>query len=76
MLRKLLEIIDQDGLFNPNELARRLDTSPELVIQMLLQLEHAGRIKSVPTCQSAECKDCPLSSGCQVNSPRMWSIKL
>ncbi len=76
MLRELLRIIHQDGLNNPNDLAKKLGVSPELVEQMLIQLEYAGRIRSIPTCQSDQCKECPLSASCHVKSPRVWSLKI
>lgn len=76
MLRELLRIIDQDGLYNPNDLAKKLDTSPELVKQMLLQLESAGRIKKIATCQSNQCSGCPLSAGCKIKNSQVWSLKI
>jgi predicted transcriptional regulator len=76
MLRELLRIIHQDGLYNPNELAKRLGASTELVDQMLLDLENSGRIKNVSTCQSNACTGCPLSASCQDKIHRVWSVKV
>ncbi len=76
MLRELLRIIHQEGLNNPNDLAKQLGASPELVSQMLLDLENAGRIKSVSTCQSDACTGCPLAASCQDKNHRVWSVKV
>lgn len=76
MLRDLLRIIQQEGLYNPNELAKQLGASPELVNQMLIDLENTGRIKSVSTCQSNLCTGCPLSASCQEKNHRVWSVKV
>ncbi len=75
MLRELLQIINQDGMINALDLAKRLDTTPDLIEQMLLQLERMGRINSLPTCQTDHCSDCPISKTCQGKSPRVWSLR-
>jgi Mn-dependent DtxR family transcriptional regulator len=74
MLKDLLTIIEQESIYNPYELAKRLDTTPELVEQMLAHLVRAGRLKTVSTCQSNLCKGCSLSSSCSTNKPRIWSL--
>ncbi|HSQ27240.1 MAG TPA: FeoC-like transcriptional regulator [Anaerolineales bacterium] len=74
MLKQLMEIISQEGIYNPTELARRLDTSPALVEQMLSHLERTGHLKSINTCQTTHCQGCPVATGCNTKSPRIWSV--
>jgi len=44
MLRDLLELIREGRGYTPAELARQLDTSEGLVLQMLDDLERMGRL--------------------------------
>lgn len=69
MLERLIALLEEGGTYRVADLARALDTTPELVEMMLEDLARRGRIRPVdPTCPSshAACADCPLASHCSV----------
>ena len=75
MLERLLQIITQEGIYNPAELATRLDASTTLVEQMLAHLERAGYIKALDACQPAHCQGCSIAGECGGKSPRLWATR-
>lgn len=71
MLEELLNIISRENLVTPGLLARRLDTSEELVALMLADLEQAGYLRSVAD-DGTRCAGCGLQQACQSPAPRLW----
>jgi len=64
MLRDLLELIREGRGYTPAELARQLDTSEGLVLQMLDDLERMGRLTHADTVACGVCASCPLRGVC------------
>ena len=64
MLRALLGIIREGRGYTPAELARQLDTSEGLVLQMLDDLERMGRLTHADTVAGGVCASCPLRGVC------------
>ncbi len=69
MLERLIALLEEGGTYRVADLARALDTTPELVEIMLEDLARRGIIRPMEmTCPSsrAACADCPLTSHCSV----------
>ncbi len=74
MLEKLMEILRAGGTHRVSDLARALDTTPELVEMMLEDLTRAGYVKPVAACSEA-CAACPLADACIPAQPgKAWSL--
>ncbi len=76
MLEQMLQIIRQDGHVNITQLARRLQTTPALVEQMLAHLERAGYLKAIDTCQPTNCQGCQAAKLCNHTTPRAWTTEI
>ncbi len=76
MLKQILELIQKEGILNPEELATRLDASPQLVKEMLAHLERTGYLKALPACESSQCRGCSLAASCNPKTPRIWTVKV
>ena len=75
MLERLLELLRAGGSHRPADLARALDTTPELVEMMLEDLERMGRLRRVGGECSGGCAKCPLSGLCAVGATgRVWAL--
>lgn len=76
MLDQLLEILKAGGTHRVSDLARALDTTPELVEMMLEDLSRAGYVKPVATC-TEDCASCPLANSCIPAQPgTAWTLNL
>jgi len=64
MLRVLLDISGESKGYTTAELARRLDTSEGLVLQMLDDLEQMGRLTHADRSAGGVCASCPLNRVC------------
>jgi len=74
MLEKLMEILRAGGTHRVSDLARALDTTPELVEMMLEDLARAGYVKPVAACPGA-CASCSLANACiPAQSGKAWSL--
>jgi predicted ArsR family transcriptional regulator len=80
MLQALLrEIARAQRLQTPQDLARALDTSPEMVRTMAEQLERQGYLQEAAQCAEG-CAECALGALCNVSEPaegngaRLWSL--
>lgn len=75
MLNELLRLAAERGTASHEELARALDTSPELVSVMLEELVRRGRLRDVvPDC-AKPCERCPLHAACLYRrQPRFWML--
>jgi predicted ArsR family transcriptional regulator len=71
MLVKLLELISQNGMVQPADLARQLDVSPALVEQMIDHLERVGYLQAVDRCAEKACSGCPVKTPCTL---RIWRV--
>ncbi len=73
MLEQLLQMIRDEGGVYITLFARRLNTTPALVEQMLAHLERTGYLEAVQTCQTSHCHGCRAASLCNQKSPRAWT---
>jgi predicted ArsR family transcriptional regulator len=78
MLRELMRLIAQGGPWTTETLARKLDTSPDMVAVMLEDLVRRGYVKAVESplngaCDGA-CLHCSMAAKCATGSPqRVWT---
>lgn len=79
MLRELAHLIEEEDVWQVDDLARRLHTSPALVRAMLDTLERQGKIRPMaPTCGiNSSCATCPLRSVCSAPTAmtKVWVQK-
>jgi DNA-binding Lrp family transcriptional regulator len=64
MLHRLLSLLQEGGTRRITDLARQLDTTPELVEAMLEDLARMGYVKRVASQCSETCSACPMSQTC------------
>ncbi len=75
MLERLLELVQAGGTRHIDDLARELDTTPELVQAMLENLSRMGYLKAVDGACNAKCRDCALACSCGVGAgSKVWTI--
>lgn len=75
MLNRLLELLRAGGTRRVADLARELDTTPELVEMMLEDLCRMGYLKRVSAECPASCQACPLAGVCAAGSPgQLWAL--
>ena len=63
MLELLMDEIRKGGTLEVNQLAKKLDTTPQLVEMMIEHLQNSGVVKPYETCADG-CSGCQLSSAC------------
>ena len=75
MLRTILCLGAESGTIRCEELARMLDTSPELIRLALAELARRDYLQAlVPGC-STTCEHCPLCAVClNRGRPRVWML--
>jgi len=75
MLREVLRLAVERGTTRSDELARALDTSPELVCLLLAELTRRDYLQAVvPGCSTA-CEHCPLRAACLYRRhARVWML--
>lgn len=75
MLEKLIEEIRRGGTLETGALARKLGTTPQMVLVMLEHLQRTGHISPYQGCQGG-CQACGESAVCNTasgpGSPRLW----
>ncbi len=78
MLKRLLAEIQAGGTLQTAALAKRLNTSPEMVQAMLADLERMGLLREVSAeCGQSSCGGCPLVDGCGTSgrgNGRLWML--
>ncbi|HHN94259.1 MAG TPA: hypothetical protein ENK17_05780 [Anaerolineae bacterium] len=80
MLEQLLELLRAGGTHRVQDLARALDTTPEMVTAMLEGLGRMGYLKPVSASCDGECRRCPLAGMCAAGVPgsagqgSVWSL--
>lgn len=68
MLEQLLNEIKKGDTTSPVTLAKRLNTSPEMVEVMLSTLERMGYLRAITQeCHDGTCVGCPVSGYCNSN---------
>ncbi len=78
MLDQLNCLIQQGGVLTPEILARQLNTSTEMVIMMLEDLQRRGLLQEagvLQNCEKTACKGCAATDCCPLSSVRIWQIK-
>ena len=75
MLRQVLRLAIEQGITCCENLARAMDTSPELVCLALAELARRDYLHAVvPGCSTA-CEHCPLHAAClHRRHPRVWTL--
>jgi DNA-binding Lrp family transcriptional regulator len=76
MLRRFLETIQAGEVQSLLEIARTLDISPDMVLQMAKELTNQGYLQEIGAdCEEPQkgCSECPVNSACQV-IVRHWFI--
>ena len=75
MLNRLLESLQEGGTHRVADLARELETTPELVEMMLNDLCRMGYLKQVREECSEKCEACPMASLCAAGSEgQLWTL--
>ena len=75
MLKTLLRLAVDKGTAKTSELAHDLHMTPELVRQMLEELERQGYLEAVVPGCSRPCERCPLHAACVYrNQPCVWVL--
>ena len=79
MIERLLNEIRSGGPSTPATLAKKLNTSPEMITAMLEKLAQFGLIENFsPGCSDSSCQGCSIDSYCQkpTRTPgQIWSVK-
>jgi len=75
MLDRLLELLRAGGTYRVTDLARELETTPELVEAMLENLGRMGYLKLVGGTCAGGCTACSLAGLCTAGgSGRVWTL--
>ncbi len=75
MLERLLDLLQAGGTRSVDDLARILDTSPELVQAMLENLGRMGYLKTIDSTCNTQCGGCPLARSCGVGTgSKAWTL--
>jgi len=75
MLERLLELLQSGETRNVNELARALDTSPEMVRAMLENLKRLGYLKEIDDLCGSECSGCAIAGSCGARAnAKIWMV--
>jgi hypothetical protein len=76
MLRQIMDHIALGVSWSIEDLARELDTSPQLVTAMLEDLARRGFLKPVGAACSGACTSCTMSSGCVKGAfEQVWAVQ-
>jgi len=75
MLERLLDLLREGGTHRVIDLARRLETTPELVEMMLEDLARMGHLRPVSGGCAGRCATCPLARVCAAGAgARVWTL--
>lgn len=74
MLTELLARLRAGGVRRVADLARELDTTPEMVELMLEELARLGYLRSLEQHCGAACESCRLSGLCAAGGGRVWML--
>jgi Mn-dependent DtxR family transcriptional regulator len=74
MLERLLKLVQRGGTLTIDQMARELETSPEVVSGMMDHLARQGWVKSVTASCDAACGGCALARACvRGKQARVWA---
>jgi FeoC like transcriptional regulator len=76
MLHRFLKIIQTEKVESLLEIARSLNISPEMALQMTKDLTAKGYLQEISSdcdVRQGPCSDCPVSKGCQAVG-RHWFL--
>jgi DeoR/GlpR family transcriptional regulator of sugar metabolism len=74
MLDKLISILQDGGSISIDQIARELDTTPEMIAQLIDHLQRNGRLKQIGGDCNVPCTGCYLAQSCNRSSAeRIWS---
>lgn len=74
MLTELLARLRAGGVRRVADLARELDTTPELVELMLEELTRLGYLRTLEQQCGAACEGCGMSGLCAAGGGRVWML--
>lgn len=73
MIEQLLTILKRGGAVTLDQIAREMDTTPEMITQLIGHLEHIGLLKQLGSNCDRVCSGCYLARECQrVRQPLIW----
>ncbi len=73
MLERLIAILNRHGTATLDQLACELDTTPEMIAQLIEYLERNDRLKQIGGNCNEPCMGCYLARECQQMRPaRIW----
>jgi Mn-dependent DtxR family transcriptional regulator len=74
MLERLIAILNRNGSATLDQIALELDTTPEMIEQLIAHLERNNLLKQIGDNCQATCSGCYLASACgRSPSQRIWS---
>ena len=65
-------------MLTPEILARQLNTSTEMVVMMLEDLQRRGLLQeagALQNCEKSACKGCAAAGNCPLRGARIWQPK-
>ncbi len=75
MLERLLDLLQSGGTRSVDDLARVLDTSPDMVKAMLESLRRMGYLKAIDNTCNTQCGGCSLAYSCGANAGgKVWAL--
>lgn len=75
MLDELLHLLRGGGTHRVGDLARKLDTTPEMVEFVLEDLERMGYLRRVGGACEGRCSTCPMAGLCAAGSGgQIWTL--
>ncbi len=75
MFDKLMSMLKRGGTVTVDQMARELDTSPELVGQMIEHLASAGWLRQMGVSCDNTCNQCVFARDCRrVGESRVWQV--
>ena len=75
MIDKLMSVLNRGGALTIDRMARELDTTPELVTQLIEYLERTGVLKKLDSDCNKVCSGCYLVGVCQpIGQSRIWQV--
>jgi hypothetical protein len=74
MLDKLILLLQRGGSISIDHIARELDTTPEMITQLIEYLARNDRLKQISGDCNVPCTGCYLAQSCtRSSSERIWS---
>jgi predicted ArsR family transcriptional regulator len=74
MIEHLITILNRGGAITLDQIACELDTTPEMIKQLIAHLERSHLLKQIGDNCQATCNGCYLASACgRSASPHIWS---